>query len=825
MIRRTKPAVLAALLFATVSAWGCQDLAARMEEHQSAGEAYLEQSKWEEAILEFRNVVSLDPNHADSHYGLARAYLGQGDGKKAYWELEDVVRLDPDHVDARMQHAQFLLFGKEVEVERVLESADHVLAIEPDRWQALVLKARALDRLYRGEEAVAIYGQAAEVSTEDPTPTLLYANALRKIDRLEEAEALFRAYAERERGFRGRAALAGFLGSFPEREDEAEVAYREALDVTDESQLKAGYTLLVNFLIRAQRLDEAEHEILTAIERLPGDRELLYSLAQFYSAQGRVAEADAAIERATAAVPDDPEPFLLLSAYRGFHGDLDGALDAAEKALEADPGSEIARLRRAEVLLDKGFAMKREGDEEGGTLIARGRASVDAVLARDESHPQALFVKAKMSLATGDPKEAISALRRAIDGQPEFPQAHYVLASALYLTEDRRGARAEAVRALELNANLIEARRLLARLHSELGDHGLAIEAGRHVLESRGGDASTRVIVAQSLVRQGELDAAIAELERIPLEARTAQAHYALGRTLQYARRSDEAREHLARAGQEDPTHPEILKALVQIDVGDGKLADSVARLADALEARPEDARLHLLSGEVALLDGRPQDAEREFTRTLELDPNSLEGYQRLASLYVVTGRSEEVVATYEKALEENPRSGPIHLNLALLYEIRGRVDEAKERYESAIELNPELAVAKNNLAYLIAEHGGNLDHALDLAQDAKRQLPENPNTADTLGWVLYKKEVPGAAIVHLREAVNAFPPGDRNLPIVRFHLGLAYEADGQSGRAREQLQTASDENRALMQAGQLTTAPAWSSQLDEALARLEGRS
>lgn len=804
---------------------GCQDASVKIQDHQEKGDAYVEAEQWPEAILEYKNVIDIDPNHADAHFGLAKAYLGQGDARKAFWELEDVVRLDPANLDARLQHAQFLLLGAGDDVGRVLDSADAVLAADPDRWEARILKARALEKLDREEEATDVYRQAAEFAGANKTPLLLYANHLRKAQDLEGAEKWYRAYAEAAPGFASQAALAGFIASFPDREDEAEAAHRKALDLATDAELKPAYSLLVNFLVSKQRMDEAERELTEAIERVPGDQQLLYTLAQFYSAQGRVAEADAIIERASDTAPEDAEPLLLLSAYRGFHGDLDGALEAAEKAVAVDPSSVIAKLRRAEVLLDKGYALVREGDEKGRSMMARARASVDAVLAKDEAEPQALFVGAKIDLANDRPDDAIKALRRAIDGRKDFPQARYVLASALYVKGDRQGARAEAAEAIEGNPNLIEARRLLARLHSELGDHELAVQEGRRVLQARPHDTGTRVIVAQSLLRQGNVDAALEELDAIPPEDQGDEVHYAIGRTLQYAGRNEEARVHLEAANRAHPNHAEILRALLQLDVGEDRLDESVARIEAAAAAVPDAAPLQLLRGEAAMLARKIDVAEAAFRRTLEIDPNSLDGYQRLASLYVLTGRSEQVVKTYEDALERNPRSGAIHLNLALLYEIRGRIAEAEERYESAIELEPQLAVAKNNLAYLLAEHGGNLDHALDLAQEAKRLLPSNPNTADTLGWVLFKKGVPGAAIVHLREAVGGFPPTSPNVPIVRLHLALAYEADGNPSAALEELERASSESQALVDADRLDTAepPEWYREIQGALTRLRG--
>jgi len=151
-----------------------------------------------------------------------------------------------------------------------------------------------------------------------------------------------------------------------------------------------------------------------------------------------------------------------------------------------------------------------------------------------------------------------------------------------------------------------------------------------------------------------------------------------------------------------------------------------------------------------------------------------------------LTGQSDEVLRTYERALEANPTSGPLNLVVGSLYEMQQRPDDAIERYEEAIRLAPELAVAKNNLAYLLAEKGANLDRALDLAQEAKAQLPDNPNAADTLGWVLLKKDVPSAAIDYLKEAVGGMQPDNAQRSLVRHHLALAYEANDQGMEARE---------------------------------------
>ena len=171
---------------------------------------------------------------------------------------------------------------------------------------------------------------------------------------------------------------------------------------------------------------------------------------------------------------------------------------------------------------------------------------------------------------------------------------------------------------------------------------------------------------------------------------------------------------------------------------------------------------------------------------------------------------------TYETALEKNGDQAKLHLTLGSLYELQGKTDLAIARYEDAIRLEPGLAVAKNNLAYLIAETGGSLDRALDLAREAKELLPDNANAADTLGWVLYKKNAHEAAIGYLREAVRNMEPDDPQLPIVRQHLALAYEGSGDLRSAKQAVEQAlaDIEARRARDGGEATPEPAWAGEI-----------
>ena len=111
------------------------------------------------------------------------------------------------------------------------------------------------------------------------------------------------------------------------------------------------------------------------------------------------------------------------------------------------------------------------------------------------------------------------------------------------------------------------------------------------------------------------------------------------------------------------------------------------------------------------------------------------------------------------------PDSVAAHTMVAVLYEMQGNRAEARKRYERVLQIDSRAPVAANNLAYIYAEEGGNLDVALQLAQTAKQKLPDVPEVTDTVGWVYYKKDLPGLAIPLFEQAL-AKAPDQPDLPL-----------------------------------------------------------
>jgi uncharacterized protein HemY len=92
--------------------------------------------------------------------------------------------------------------------------------------------------------------------------------------------------------------------------------------------------------------------------------------------------------------------------------------------------------------------------------------------------------------------------------------------------------------------------------------------------------------------------------------------------------------------------------------------------------------------------------------------------------------------------------------------------------------------VAANNLAWLYLESNRNLDQALQLAQSAHQQSPDEPQFNDTLGWIYVRKNMASAAITPLELSVKKSPDD----PMFQYHLGMAYLQTGEWNKAKAAL-------------------------------------
>ncbi|MGH9900469.1 MAG: tetratricopeptide repeat protein, partial [Pyrinomonadaceae bacterium] len=318
----------------------------------------------------------------------------------------------------------------------------------------------------------------------------------------------------------------------------------------------------------------------------------------------------------------------------------------------------------------------------------------------------------------------------------------------------------------------------------------------------------------------GDIKAARADMEAARNMAPNAPSSYVnLGGIAFSENKFDEALQHYERALAIDGTNFDALSGLIKAYAATKRLGDAHARVDQALAARGNSAPLHFLKAQVYGLEGNSGGAEASLRRAIELDPAYIAAYQSLAVLYVNMKQPDRAIAEYRKITERQPDNAGAHTLMGMVEYSRNNYDAAVDSYRRALQIDPEATFAANNLAVLAADHGkGNLDEAIQLAQNVVRKFPEEAGYADTLGWVYYKKGLHTAAVEQLQKAVTKSAARGTDNALYRYHLGLALAGAGRKADARRELQTA--QRLAEQEAGR-GRAFAQANELREALASL----
>ncbi len=781
-----------------VLALGCQSQEERLTEYAERANQYIENEEWGEAKIELLNMIQIDPENGEARFKLGDTLLQLKEYGDALWQYREAVRLQPDEFEWRVKLTSLQL--RAGQLYDAQEQIEYVLEREPDRTDALLLNARLQGRRGEVEAMLASLTRLLEIEPDNIQGLLFKAQALANLQRFGEAEQTIDTMIETEPTMASYTLRAAFLVT-RERYDEAEQAYRKAIEVSETPrERKAARLALANLYMSQKNLDGAEQELLAAREEAEGEDEFLNALARFYLMAKKPEKAEQILEERAARYPDRLGPLIGLARFQNLRGEREKAYATIERALEVDPTSGEARVLRAEFLLERSKTDPAAREE--------ARQIVDAVLADNPASLRGQFTRAKILLTEGQHEEASALLRRVLEEQPDA-NSYFLLGTAYLAMGQEDLARAQFLSALQQNPVHVIARTQLAVLYLRSQNPEQAALEARRGLEVLPTDPRLLLVLAESQVQLRDAEKAEATLDRLTLEPEDVPPEIRLRAIRLYLElaRLDKARAIVDAVLEKNPTDPGGLRAAILVEARAGEPGKALPRLNAAIEAEPENAELYRIRGSYFVGLRRPFDrtprfpneAQADLLQAQELEPDNDTTYLMIATLRQMTGNQTAALEALDRAIELNPANGAAYMLKGSLLELQQRYLEAVDTYRALLTRSDRggvsqrsLAVAMNNLAWLLVDDENatpqDLDRALELAQDAKEFLPDEPNVADTLGWVMYKREIHGAAISLFREAIASYAPGSASRALTRYHLALSYEANGNPGRAIEEL-------------------------------------
>ncbi len=720
-------------LTACVAASGChRDPAAAARKYVQSGTEYAADGKNAEAIVQFRNAVQEDPQSGDAREKLAEALLQGGDGGNALREYVRAADLKTDDVQLQLKTADLLLLAGRAEDAKA--RAAKVLEIDPQNVDAQIVTANALAGLKDLDGAVAQIEDALRV---DPNRSGAYSSL---------------GALELSRGKR----------------DAAEAAFKRAVELQPDSA--AANLALGNFYWLTERTDEAEQSLTRALELEPQNVLVNRAVASFYLATKRPALAEEPL-KTVFAVTKAPAAAFSLSEYYLATGNEAAARTQLESLLKDQRASSTASARLATL------------DFNGGQKEA-AYARLDGVLGKDPANLQALLIKSTFLLSDKRFDDALKSVTTAVERYPDSASAQFMLGRVQAARRQPEAAIAAYQEVLRLNPRATDAKLALAQLHLAQGQPDASVGLATEALNNEPSNPDAELMLVRGLLSKGELDRAETELAKLTARfPNSAVVHTQMGMLLGRRNNPAEARAQFERARELDPKSLEALGGLVALDLAAKDVAGARA-LVDERAAADPSADVLMLSARTYAASGDVAGAERLLRRVIELDSENLTAYSALGQVLVAQGKLDQARTEFENLVERSPKSVAALTMVGIILQTQGDIDGARDRFERAVELDPNAAVAANNLAWIYAEHGGNLDMALQLAKTAESRLPGVAEVSDTLGYVYYKKDLTSLAISTLEANVQKNPDN----AVFHYHLGLAYSKAEDSQRARDHL-------------------------------------
>jgi tetratricopeptide (TPR) repeat protein len=729
-----------------------RDPKVRAQHYVEKGNKFFNIGKYPDASIMYRRALKEDPRFGEAWYRLALTDFKVSAYSDAYKALLNTVELQPANVDAKAKLAELYM------VSATQNSNPQRAARDLDSAKDLAAKLLAQDpKSYDGHR---ILGQIA-LMRRDPATAITELQAANEAQSLQPEVIL--PYVQ---------ALAA-TNRFPESEA---LAYKM---IEKDKTYSAIYDILYSEYVRLNRLDDAERILKLKSSNNPKNASYMLQLAAFYIQTKKHDQAEALFKSMTDE-KEHPDGHLLAGDFFFFRThDFERARSEYEAAIKAFPKDKLVYQKRL-VELDA-----NSGDNANANQLLAG------ILKDNPKDSEAIAMHAALMLTTGNRDQinmAANDLQSLVTKSPDNYVLRYNLARALHAKNEDEQAILQLDKAIQLRPDFIKARDFIAALYMARGDSTKALKAADDIIQRNANDVQGHLVRSGALLSVGERDQARKELDYIVKTfPQNVEARYQVGYLDYMDKNYKAADEVFGKLYKDFPKDHRGLVGVTETMVAEKHIPEAIAEMNKAITAEPDRRDLKLFMANLDVVGERYDQAIQILQGLLEKDPKDPNLLFRLAEAYRRKGDNNLAADTFRRASQAAPNNPQPLLALALILDGTGRSDQAQPIYEQILKIQPDHPIALNNLAYIKAEKGVDLEEALGMARRAQQKQPNSNDIADTLGWILIRKNLSEEA-VHLFQDLVIKEPSN---PIYHYHYGMALQEKGDKPSCVKQLQEA----------------------------------
>jgi len=743
--------IVISTLFLLITAYGCSGT--NPEQLFQQGIDAMEAGNPDEAVIWFKKALQENPEMAMAHFKLGQVYRQKGDPRQAYGQLSRAVQQDPTLKEARKEMAFVLVENRAL--EQAVEACMKYLEVNGDDEEIYLILGNALAYTKKMDKAIEVMNEAI---SKYPDSTSLKVNLSKMMvaggNAADGRALLEKVTEETPEDINTQMALAQVYEK-TERFDLAVMKLEQMKKGFPESPLP--YLSLAKLALRKKQPDQAK-EILTEAESAGIENSGLYRLhAMISHRQGDSENALKYFIKAVAVASEEELQLnqMILVDYHSYLKNYKEAQEILETVIAADESKKALKSKVVELFLAQGE-------------FEQARASVDSLLSENAGDARGHYLKGLMMMQEKELVGAREQFSKAKELAPDAAENQF-LYGLTFMEESQDISITEISEALKKNPNLMKARMALAELFAKKGEFKESLDELDKIIEKQPTNIKVRALRISVLLKMNKPEDALADAKfLVEKEPKVSWHIFRLAEIYFFTKEYDQALPLYKQLQEEKPESVQILNRIVGIYMLK-KEQDKAMEIADTFLAKyPDNSNAIMVKAKVYLSQGYLDLAENVLLPVADKGED-VAVIVMMAELYKAKKNTAKAIEYYKKALALVPENIGIMMKTADLQLSSGDHPEAIKYYEMILEQKDDYLPAMNNLAYLYGESGNNLNRALELAASVSKKLPNNPDVADTLGWLYVMKKAYSLAEPYLQTAIDAKPDN----PTVIYHMGV----------------------------------------------------
>jgi tetratricopeptide (TPR) repeat protein len=392
----------------------------------------------------------------------------------------------------------------------------------------------------------------------------------------------------------------------------------------------------------------------------------------------------------------------------------------------------------------------------------------------------------------GDYVKAGLELKNALQIDPKFSQAHYLMGMVEVKRGNLRGGFAAFNKTIELDPGNLKAHYQLGKMFLGAGAADKALEKAELVLKEEPGNAEALLLKGAVQVAKKQNAQAIDFLEGL-IARKLTQPDLFLLLAAAHQQQGDlaGAERVLVRGLAANRGAEQINLALAELLMKNGRSGEAVPYLQLACDAQPDNVGLRLRLAALYWDSAQPDRGREVLAQLVARDPKNEETRIAAAGFLDSRGKFEDAQRLLQAGIDANAKSFKLRFALSALYRGAGMNERALALLKECLGLekdqaNPEIIQSKNLLADLQL-FSNETEEAGKYIEEVIKESPKNVEAHFNKGLLLLMKKDGAGAVAELRTVVGERP---QSVPAY-IRLAQAHRLNKEMNLANDCLQTA----------------------------------